>query len=1057
MDSQDNSLSQLEQLEPRWMLSGSTLFTQLMDTAQLVNVGPIGSVSVDGDIPAEGPTQMYKFTAEAMGNFYIDMADDGSGIDSLLTLYNEAGRRVRLNDNASRYTLDSRIRMRVRTGQTYYVLPGAKNGTTGSYDLTLTSDPRDDHSNDFAGAKDIRMSRSGLGRMNGTIDYTTDADVMRLVVPKDGPLEIDVSAIGRNNNNLNPQLFIYDSAGNLLASNANSATNAHISMNGVAGETLYIKVTGDHTGRHSRYRLEVNSPTDDYGDDFASAAAMRMSRSGLARARGNIDYTGDVDMLQVVSVTTGPMEISLKGFGRGSNLNPHVYLYDSEGTLLNSAQGTQGVSFSADTVAGETYYIKVAGDYNGRFNRYNLTAKCPRDDHGNFFADASILQLSSRGTGRMRGSIDFTNDVDMLQMVATVSGMMQIDVSAPSRYGAVNPQVFVYDSEGNQLATHQGTQNASVSVLGVAGETYYIKIAGTYRGRGSRYTVSVNTQNDDYGDTFARAGNISLDEAGSATREARINFLGDVDMFRITSALTGDMTVDMISTGCCYLDPYLYIYDSEGAQITYNDDGGAGLNSRATFDVTAGDTYYIKAATYYNYSMGQYTLQIETVEEYTPDPTPPAPEPTPNPDPDPDPQPSGSIVTEIISSDGSSHLRILGTDSSDIITLSGSLGSLTLMTGGGSQLFTSSIASVIIYGFGGSDTIRMTNSVNVASYVYAGAGDDTVYENSCGQSIVEGGDGDDLLVSIGGSSDLISGGAGFDSFWVDSSDNVSDASTTEQNAKSVHTVAEFYQPYSTNPGSSQYVSLEIAEQNFTDPTATSSAARWDNFADSPLFVDGPEYNDIRQGAIGDCYFLACLSSLADTDPTIISQMITSLGDGTYAVRFHRSGEEVFLRIDADLPVYSSGSLTYAKASPDGEIWVPLVEKAYAHFRYDQDSYSSIHGGWMSTTYREITGGYTNTMWTGGSTSTLYNYFADHLAQGHAVTLGSYSGAPSPVVGSHAYQVKSVHTSGGQQYVTVYNPWGVDGRSWDSNYYDGLLTLTIQQVQTSYSAAIASLV
>jgi hypothetical protein len=133
-----------------------------------------------------------------------------------------------------------------------------------------------------------------------------------------------------------------------------------------------------------------------------------------------------------------------------------------------------------------------------------------------------------------------------------------------------------------------------------------------------------------------------------------------------------------------------------------------------------------------------------------------------------------------------------------------------------------------------------------------------------------------------------------------------------------------------------------------------------------------------------------------------------------------------------------------------------VEKAYAFFRYGQNSYASINGGWMSTTYREITGNYTTTSLLTDPADTLYNYFATQLAQGHAVTLGSEYSAVSPVVGGHAYMVKSAQIIGGQRYLTVFNPWGGDGRDWDSNPGDGLLTLSMEQVQTNFSAAVVSL-
>lgn len=87
---------------------------------------------------------------------------------------------------------------------------------------------------------------------------------------------------------------------------------------------------------------------------------------------------------------------------------------------------------------------------------------------------------------------------------------------------------------------------------------------------------------------------------------------------------------------------------------------------------------------------------------------------------------------------------------------------------------------------------------------------------------------------------------------------------------------------------------------------------------------------------------------------------------------------------------------------------------------------------------------------------LYDSLANSLAEGHATTLGSSWSASGPIVADHAYVVKSVETTAEGLFVTVYNPWGFDGRSWDGNYGDALLTLSISQVHACFSTACVSL-
>jgi len=826
--------ARLETLEPRLLLASDPVLFSLFESAQVLDVQPLGSVAVDGEIPQDNDMQMYRLTAPALGTLEIDMSASDSNLDSVLEIYNEKGRRQKFNDNAADDTLDSNINFTVRPEQTYYVLASANNDTRGEYQLSVASKPRDDH-----------------------------------------------------------------------------------------------------------------------GNTIANARSMKMSRRGRTRGRGKINFDDDVDMMSVISPTTAPMVIQIASAGRKIDINPHVAIYDTDGNLLavsDAEVGSANVTLSAS--AGQTYYIQALGDYVGRSSRYRLQVDVPIDDYGSDFENAGEAWMNSRGRGRARGSINWNADVDMLQLTATVTGQMQVDLS------------------------------------------------------GSRRSD---------------------------------------------------------------LDPVLYVYDTDGTQLAYDDDSGEGLNARATFDVVAGQTYYLKAQSYAGSSAGKYSLTMQTTENVDPTPSPepdpdPAPEPDPDPQPDPQPDPDSgdvtpqaSIIANVISEGGSLQLRVVGTDGDDTITLSQTTGTMTLTTGSGSETYSGAFESVLIYGFGGTDTIRLMYSVTAAGVVYAGAGDDMLYDNAAGQASLYGGTGNDLLVSVGGGSDTLFGQDGLDSFWMDSSDAASDVSSAESAAKSVHTIGEFYQPYSTNPNSSDYVSLQITGQDLLDPTPTGYAASWANFAHQPLFSDGPDYNDVRQGAIGDCYFLAVLASLSDTDPTVIRQMVTPFGDGTYGVRFYNNGQEVYLRLDADLPVNVSGSLAYAKTSSDGEIWVPIVEKAFTYFRYGQNSYSSINGGWMSTTCRQITGEWTNTKWTSTTASDLYSYFSSNLSSGYAITLGSNYDATSPVVSSHAYMVKSVQTVGSQKYVTVYNPWGWDGATWDADRYDGLLELTIQQVQENFSAAVTSLV
>ena len=357
---------------------------------------------------------------------------------------------------------------------------------------------------------------------------------------------------------------------------------------------------------------------------------------------------------------------------------------------------------------------------------------------------------------------------------------------------------------------------------------------------------------------------------------------------------------------------------------------------------------------------------------------------------------------------------------------------------------------MVIYGFGGNDTIRITYSVTAAATVYGGTGNDSIFDAGQGAGTLYAGSGNCLLVSIGGGADKVYGGSGTDSFWVDSGDTLYGVTSAETAAGNVHVVGQFYVPSTNGSGP---VPLDIAGQNLADPLTGYAYA---NLSASPLFVDGPQYNDISQGNLGDCYFMASLASMAQQNPNVIKQLVTSLGDGTYAVRFYRNNQAVYVRVDGDLPVYGGTSLAYAHYSPTGEIWAPIVEKAYAEFRCNDNNYDSLNGGWMGAVYADITNrGSSDTLLSSVSASSLASLISSALAGGHFVTAGTTGSTSSPFVSGHAYMVQSITTVSGTTYVTVYNPWGVDGATYDSNPYDGLLKVTLGQFQADFMAMSVS--
>lgn len=170
-------------------------------------------------------------------------------------------------------------------------------------------------------------------------------------------------------------------------------------------------------------------------------------------------------------------------------------------------------------------------------------------------------------------------------------------------------------------------------------------------------------------------------------------------------------------------------------------------------------------------------------------------------------------------------------------------------------------------------------------------------------------------------------------------------------------------------------------------TIPACAKRVDWIFDDPQFYvhKKAHVRDIRQGAEGDCWFISSLGSLCvDTEVPSLIQNIAPASCrneriGVYGFLFYRDGEWISDVVDDKLylkvsdyddctderrvtwdashsqldqevsrelwrQTYQSGSdaLFYASCAHPQEIWVPLIEKAFAKVHGD---FTAINGGW----------------------------------------------------------------------------------------------------------------
>jgi hypothetical protein len=230
----------------------------------------------------------------------------------------------------------------------------------------------------------------------------------------------------------------------------------------------------------------------------------------------------------------------------------------------------------------------------------------------------------------------------------------------------------------------------------------------------------------------------------------------------------------------------------------------------------------------------------------------------------------------------------------------------------------------------------------------------------------------------------------------------------------------------------------------------------------PLFVGGVNSSDVRQGAIGNCYFPAAVGAVAHQMPKLIEDAITettnAAGEREFNVRFFtRSGRMEMVTVDADLYTRSWGGPIYGTTggSTDAdkmELWFPILEKAFAKWK---GSYDTIgNGGAPGDVLTALTGKPTTYLDTGyDSADAVFRAVKTAGDRKIPMTAGTHDDKKlytnTGVYADHAYSVLGAEETNGKKYILLRNPWG-ESEAGNDGKNDGYFKLELPQFMKLYS-------
>ena len=220
-----------------------------------------------------------------------------------------------------------------------------------------------------------------------------------------------------------------------------------------------------------------------------------------------------------------------------------------------------------------------------------------------------------------------------------------------------------------------------------------------------------------------------------------------------------------------------------------------------------------------------------------------------------------------------------------------------------------------------------------------------------------------------------------------------------------------------------------------------------------------ESNDIMQGELGDCYFLAAISSIAQVPERLeriflIKKMVPQ---GIYVVALCINGIWEDVIIDDKFPCLRQTKGPAFSYSKGGELWVMILEKAWAKIH---GGYYNINAGIIREALRDLTGASAKTFFTQDhSPQENWNILSEAFEKKFILTAGSddlNNGSDAyishiGICGAHAYTIMGVYSvarerggyrlvhntqsrsSNVERIIKLRNPWGK--KEWKGDWSD----------------------
>ena len=546
--------------------------------------------------------------------------------DPLVRLVDSFGNQIGSNDDGGQGR-NARLQVTAPGTGTYFVSAESWSDYSGTYTLSISGPPvaRDD----YAGNTGTSGQLGVPGSVTGTLETGDDEDWFRVQLQGGQAYVFDLQGQPTGRGTLSdPYLRIHDARGTELDRNddGGEGLNSRLNFTAPGGGTYYLAVRSFGAAQGTYALSAVGAapppPTDDFAGNTGTAGRVQPGGS----AAGTIETGNDQDWFAVQMQGGVRYTIDLEGqsTNAGTLSDPLMTVHDGFGTeVARNDDGGQGRNARLDYTAPSsgTFYIGAAsfGQSTGSY-RLRVGAPAITDD---FAGDPGTVGFVA-APGSVTGTLETGGDHDWFRVDLQGGVAYNFDVEGvdTNRGTLSDPLLVLRTGSGAEVARDDdGGQglNSRLEHTPTASGAFYLDVGSFGSSQGS-YTLSVTaatapvvivppvTGADDFGHTRETAGTLTV--GGSSRGNLEVG--GDVDWFRVTLQPGTTYTIDMEGrrTGGGTLgDPFLRVFNPNGAEVTSDDDGGQGLNARITFTTRLAGDYFINAESFGN-GTGDYTVSI---------------------------------------------------------------------------------------------------------------------------------------------------------------------------------------------------------------------------------------------------------------------------------------------------------------------------------------------------------------------------------------------------------------------------------------------------------------